>query len=77
MKEIRMLHYLTDCEISPHFTGAYPSPYHPTQSTQTNGFDFTSILQMFMPVMMMAVIVGMVGGMMRGEKKEESPSVVE
>ncbi|MFC1930009.1 hypothetical protein ACFLW6_04045 [Chloroflexota bacterium] len=58
-------------------SGAYPSAYYPTQSTQTNSFDFSSILQMFMPVMMMAIIVGMVGGMMRGERKEESANQVE
>ncbi|MFC1972365.1 hypothetical protein ACFLVE_03055 [Chloroflexota bacterium] len=55
-------------------TGSYPSVYYPTQTTQTDGFDFTSILQMFMPVMMMAVVDGMVGDMMRGEKKKETTS---
>ena len=52
----------------------YPSAYYPSQSTQTNGFNFTSIMQIFMPVMMMAVMVGMVGVMMRGERKEEIPA---
>ena len=32
---------------------------------------------MFMPMMAMAVVVGTVGGMMRGEKKEESTDQVE
>ncbi|MFC1971531.1 cell division protein FtsH [Chloroflexota bacterium] len=54
-------------------SGSYLSSYYPTQ---TSGFDFTSILQMFIPVMM-AVMIGMVGGMMRGEKKEENSSQVE
>jgi hypothetical protein len=31
-------------------------------------------MQMFMLVMVMAIMVGMVGGMMRGEKEEQIPA---
>jgi hypothetical protein len=50
-------------------SGAYPNAYYPTQ---TSGFDFNSMINMFMPIMMMGMMLGMVGGLVGGT--EESPS---
>ena len=47
----------------------YPSAYY---STQTSGFDFNSMMNMFVPIMLMTMMLGMVGGLMGGG--EESPS---
>jgi hypothetical protein len=41
-------------------SGAYTNAYYPTQ---TSGFDINSMMQMFMPIMMMTMMLGMVGGL--------------
>ena len=46
--------------------GAYPSGYYPTQ---TSGFDFSAVMGMFMPIMMVSMVFWMVGGLMVIKRK--------